>query len=349
MKKIIMGIVGYGGMGSHHARNLIAAEPNVALKGAYDIDPKRQEAIVADGFKAYDSYEALLADPDIDLVLVATPNDRHKPLAIQALEAGKNVLSEKPAMMSPEELEEVLAVAKRVGREFFVHQNRRWDPDFRIVTALVKQQQAGEVFRIESRVHGANGIPGDWRHYKRYGGGMILDWGVHLLDQLLYLLDGPIVRVSAETSQVLGNDCDDGFTATLTWASGITAVVEVGTTNFIKLPRWYVKGAQGTAQITDWDLSGEVVVATGIDTSAPEPIQAGVGLTKTMAPPTEAAIRREPLPAGVPLEPSFYENVAEVLNGKSERIVQNAEVLRVLRLITVIFKAAATHQTQPFE
>ncbi|WP_179394562.1 Gfo/Idh/MocA family protein [Lacticaseibacillus absianus] len=349
MKELMMGIVGYGGMGAYHARELIPASAHIRLKGAYDIDPERRSVIEADGFIAYPSYEAMLADPEIDLVLVATPNDRHRPLSLQALAAHKHVISEKPAMMNPAELEEVLTAAAAADRQFFVHQNRRWDPDFRVLTQIVQAQTIGDVFRVESRVHGANGIPGDWRHFARYGGGMIRDWGVHLLDQLLDLLDGPISRVTAETSQILGDDCDDGFTVRLDFNSGVTAVVEVGTTNYIPLPRWYVKGTQGTAEIRDWDLHGEQVIATGVDTVAPTPVRAGVGLTKTMAPPSEAAVRHASLPAGVPLSVSFYDNVHDVICDGAPRVVQNSEVMRVLKLIDVITASAEQHQTLPFE
>ncbi|WP_390405521.1 Gfo/Idh/MocA family oxidoreductase [Lacticaseibacillus jixiensis] len=349
MKELTMGIVGYGGMGSYHASTLIPAAAHIHLKGAYDIAPERQQAIENDGFVAYPTYEALLADPDIDLVLVATPNDRHKPLALQALAAGKHVISEKPAMMSPEELAEVLDAAKIANREFFVHQNRRWDPDFRVIAQILQAHTIGSVFRIESRVHGANGIPGDWRHYAKYGGGMIRDWGVHLLDQLLFLIDSPILKVTAETSQILGDDCDDGFTVRLDYANGISAIAEVGTTNFISLPRWYVKGTTGTAQITDWALNGQQVLATGAEAAAPAPIQAGVGLTKTMAPPSEAAVKQAPLPAGLPLAQSFYDNVHDVITDHAPRIVKNAEVMRVLKLINVIYESAATQQTLEFE
>lgn len=345
-----MGIVGYGGMGSYHANVLLKPVQDIIhLKGAFDIAPERRAVIRQDGLLAYASLDSLLGDPEVDLVLIATPNHLHKQLAIQTLEAGKHVLCEKPAMLSSADLTEVLNVAKRHHKEFFVHQNRRWDPDFRQVSELLTGHEIGDVFRIESRVHGANGIPGDWRHYRRYGGGMVLDWGVHLLDQLLYLIPGQLTRVYAETSQILGNDCDDGFTATLTWAQGVTAVVEVGTTNFIKLPRWYVQGTKGTASIADWNDPGRMTVATGIDTTAPAPIQAGVGLTKTMAPPTESAVRNSKLPNSIPLEPSFYENVYQVLTVGATKMVTNESVLRVLQLIETIFDSATQHQVVTFD
>lgn len=349
MEKLTMGIVGFGGMGSYHVHYLIEKEEKFTLKGGYDINPERVAALEKEGYQGYTTYDELLQDPEIDMILIAVPNDFHKPLAIAALEAGKHVLCEKPAMMNAKELEEVLAVAKKNQRHFFVHQNRRWDPDFRILTTIFEKQPIGEVFQIESRVHGANGIPGDWRHYKKEGGGMVLDWGVHLLDQLLYLVKSPVKKVQADLSYVLGNDVDDGMRVTLYFENGLQALVEVGTTNYIRLPRWYIKASEGTAEISDWDLSGRMVKATGYDTSAPIPIQAGVGLTKTMAPPSEKATELLPLPKGTPLEPSVYENMYDVIKNGAEPIVKNSEVLRVIRLMEKIFEAATAEQILDFE
>lgn len=349
MEKLTIGIVGFGGMGSYHAQYLIEKEENFTLKGGYDIDPKRVAALKKEGYQGYATYEALLADSEIDLILIAVPNDFHKELAMAALKAGKHVLCEKPAMMNAKELEEVLQVAEKTQRHFFVHQNRRWDPDFRVVTTIFEQKPIGEVFQIESRVHGANGIPGDWRHYKKQGGGMVLDWGVHLLDQLLYLVKSPVKKVQADLSYVLGNDVDDGMRVLLYFENGLQALVEVGTTNFIRLPRWYIKASEGTAEITDWDVSGKMVKATGYDTSAPTPIQAGVGLTKTMAPPSEEATETLALPQETPLNPSIYENIYEVICHEAIPIVKNEEVLRVMRLMETVFAAAKAQQILDFE
>lgn len=120
-----------------------------------------------------------------------------------------------------------MKVAEETGQVFMVHQNRRWDEDFLTVKKIYNEKMTGEIFHIESRVHGANGIPGDWRHLKKNGGGMVLDWGVHLLDQLLFMIHSPVTSVYANLSYVLGDEVDDGFQTYLTFANGITALVEV--------------------------------------------------------------------------------------------------------------------------
>ncbi|WP_342433086.1 Gfo/Idh/MocA family oxidoreductase [Neobacillus sp. FSL H8-0543] len=337
-------IVGYGGMGSYHAK-LLKEHQQIRVVGTIDVLEEKREASLADGYKVYESLTAVLSDPSVDIVLIATPNDVHKEIAITALNAKKHVICEKPVTIYSEDLEDIMRVAEENDCQFIVHQNRRWDKDFLTIKKIYDDQLIGNVFHIESRVHGANGIPGDWRHLKAQGGGMLLDWGVHLLDQLLFMIDSRITSVHANLSFVLGDEVDDGFQAFLTFENGCTALVEVGTTNFIQLPRWYVKGTRGTSIINDWSISGKIVTQNlGVEVVAPKPIQAGQGLTKTMAPPSETAIITSNLPEIESTIESFYDNVVSVITEKAEPVVKNTEVLRVLQLIETIFKAAEKNE-----
>ena len=97
---------------------------------------KKEEA----GFHTYETEEAMLADEIIDVILVATPNDTHRSIALRAMEAGKNVIVEKPATLSLKELTELEDMARKTGRFLTVHQNRRWDEDFLTVREILKDQ-----------------------------------------------------------------------------------------------------------------------------------------------------------------------------------------------------------------
>lgn len=330
-------IIGYGGMGSYHKKELMP-EKYVNVVGVYDISKTVQDKVRETGLKVYGSFERVLSDDDVEAVLIATPNDSHKEIAIAALRSGKHVICEKPVAMNVAELDEILDVAKATGNIFMVHQNRRWDPDFLVIRELYQKGKIGELFQIESRVHGANGIPGDWREKAKHGGGMLLDWGVHLIDQLLWLIDSPVKHVAADFSYILGNEVEDGFILYLTFENGIKVIIEVGTSNYSKLPRWYVKGLDGAAKIEDWDLSGEIVVATNKeDVVAPTPIKAGVGLTKTMAPPSEEATVMYDVTPVSPEFVSFYQNFYEVVREDAQPIIKHEEVRKVLQLIDDIF------------
>ncbi len=332
-------LIGYGGMGRWHVEKLRTL-PEFEIAGVYDILPERREAAVKDGLTAYDSLESLLADASVELVTIATPNDLHRPIAIQAMAAGKHVISEKPVTLSSRDLQAMIDASRKYGRIFSVHQNRRWDEDFLIIKQIYDQNSLGRVFNIESRVHGSRGVPGDWRNTWLQGGGMILDWGVHMLDQLLMLVDEPVVSTFCTVSHVTNDEVDDGFKAILTFGSGLTAQVEVGTSNFINLPRWYMQGENGTAVIHDWALNGEIVKVSDWEKRDAVPVVTAAGLTKTMAPRTEETIQRYPLPKVESDVRDYYRNIARAIRGEEEQLVTHAQMMRVMRLMEACFKSA---------
>lgn len=344
-----IGIIGFGGMAGWH-RELIETIERLEVAGIYDIRQERMDLAQSMGIRVYADTEALLADPEIDIVLIATPNDLHKPLAIQAMRAGKNVISEKPVTLCSGDLEEMIQTAAECGVFFTVHQNRRWDEDFLTVCRIIEEGSLGEVFRIESRVHGSRGIPGDWRQEKEHGGGMVLDWGVHLLDQILLMQgDRKIKKVYAVCTKVTNQLVDDGFTVELTFENGLVVLVEVGTNNFISLPRWYVLGQNGTAVIEDWNLTGRLVRAAGVDEKDVVPVKTAAGLTKTMAPRRDDSIFTEELPGVCSDIRDFYRNVMDVIDGRAESKIKLTEVARVMRLMEAVFESDAKKQVIDFE
>ncbi|MBP3389070.1 MAG: Gfo/Idh/MocA family oxidoreductase, partial [Clostridia bacterium] len=208
MKQYKIATVGYGGMGRWHHEGIMKTE-RMKFVGVYDINPARMELALKDGFeRAYSSYEELIGDPEIDVVLCATPNNFHLPLVCQALEAGKAVICEKPVAMSSEELQIMMDTAARTGQVFTIHQNRRADPDFLGVWEVIRSGKLGKVFEIESRVNGSRGIPEGWRQYAVAGGGMMLDWGVHLIDQLMHMNQSPVTSIFCNMYHVNYAECD---------------------------------------------------------------------------------------------------------------------------------------------
>ena len=347
--KIVYGLIGFGGMGKWHPE-ILENVPEIELAGIYDIKEEKRKLAEEAGFHTYETEEAMLADESIDVILVATPNDTHRPIALRAMEAGKNVIVEKPATLSLKELTELEDMAGKTGRFLTVHQNRRWDEDLLTVREILKDQTMGEIFRIESRVHGSRGIPGDWRKEKAHGGGMVLDWGVHLFDQIFRLTgERRLKTVYATLTNVTNQEVDDGFTAVLRFEGGLEVLVEVGTNNFISLPRWYVLGENGSAVVEDWDLSGKIVKAFSEEEKEIVPVRTAAGLTKTMAPRREDTIRVEELPRVPGDIADFHRNVAAVLLRGEEPAVKLPEVKRVMRLMETVFESAEKNHVMDFE
>ena len=333
-------LIGYGGMGGWHVGQLRTMPEQVDIRGIYDIKPERRAAAAKDGLHAYETLEALLADETVRLVTIATPNDLHRDLAIAAMRAGKHVISEKPVTVSSRDLQQMIDCSRETGMRFTVHQNRRWDEDFLMVKEILKQDELGQVFQIESRVHGSRGVPGDWRNTWLQGGGMILDWGVHMLDQMLQLTDEDVTSTYCEVSHVTNDEVDDGFKALLTFQSGLRAQVEVGTSNFVELPRWYVLGQNGTAIINDWALHGKIVKVSDWEKRDAVPVVTAAGLTKTMAPRTEETIATYELPTVHSDVRDFYRNFIAAAEGKAEQLVTHAQMMRVMRLMEALFRSA---------
>jgi len=326
-------------MGGWHTRLADQIE-EIELLGVYDIKPERCALAEEKGLHAYGSLEELLADKQVEVVTVAIPNHFHKDVCIQAMAAGKNVVCEKPVALSSAELQEMIDASKKYGVLFTVHQNRRWDEDWRTVKYIYDHNILGKTFRIESRVHGSRGIPGDWRNQKECGGGMVLDWGVHLLDQIMQTTGKKITSIYATLSYVTNENCDDGFTVTLTFEDGLVVVVEVGTSNFINLPRWYVLGENGSAVIENFQQDGKIVMVSDWEKRDAVPVVTAAGLTKTMAPRTSETIQEYPLPKQSADIRDYYRNICKAIRGEEEQLIKHHELMRVMKLMEAIFESA---------
>ena len=338
-------LIGYGGMGHWHVNNVKGLAEYVSIAGIYDILEERRVQAEKDGLHAYPTLEALLADPEIDFVTIATPNDFHKPIAIQAMAAGKHVISEKPVTLSTDDLQAMIDASQKYDRIFSVHQNRRWDKDYLIIKKIAEENTIGRIFNIESRVHQLQGIPEGWRNKKLPGGGMVLDWGVHMLDQLLQLVPEDVISVYNKNSFITSDEVDDGFKAIITFASGITAQVEMSTSSFINLPRWFVQGENGTVIINDWDCSGEIVKVSDWESREAVPVVPAPGVTKVMAPRREEYIKHYPLPEVEGEWKDFYINFIKAINGEEKQIVTHKQLMRVLKLMLALHKSAELNET----
>ena len=333
-----LGILGFGWMAFQHFKGILPNIAGIEATAVYDIDIERVEYAQEQGLKPYYDLEHFLADDQIDVVLVATPNDLHHDQTILALEAGKHVICEKPVALTAAELEEMMAVAQRCGKLLTVHHNRRWDKDFRTVKKAIDMGLVGSPYYIESRVQGSNGIPGDWRRVKSAGGGMLYDWGVHLIDQLLYMIDSPVTEVYAHLLNTKYS-VDDNFKIMLRFENGISALVEVDTNCFQPLPRWHVSGETGTMVVRNWACEGSIIQGTikEIDWSLMSSVKSLAGTTRTMSPRPQNTIRELALPEVSIDKTEYYNNVVAALDGKADLLVKPAECLRVLKVIDATF------------
>ena len=340
-----LGIIGYGGMAGNHRKQLEKKNVRVRLKGIFDIDESRRAAAIEQGYIAYESIDALLADEEIDIVLVATPNDSHKELALRVLDAGKHLLCEKPVTMTSEELIEIMERAKKKGLIFTIDQNRRVNRDFITMCRAIEDGLVGKPYVIESRVEGSRGMPEGWRTSKAQGGGMLFDWGVHLIDQIMYFCKEKVTEIYCKMFSINYPEVDDNFRLTMTFEGGLVAHIEVSTNNFIKHPRFLVYGTEGTMMVDEWVGTGKVIKPLSKDnTWSVEIAQNKVGPSKTMAPRDPSTIKEIELfePQGIEdnLDPT-YRQLVDAIEGAPLKILPE-EALRVVRVMEAAFKSAET-------
>ncbi len=341
-------VIGYGGQGDWHCKQILESDV-VRLVGVYDVKEERRLLAKDRGIFVYDSSEAVFTDKNVDIVVVATPNDSHEELVVKALESGHHVVCEKPVALSVAEFDRMVEAQQRSGKIFSVHQNRRWDSEFLAMKNVVDSKQLGDAFRIESRVHGSRGVPGDWRKEKKYGGGMILDWGVHLIDQIMNIFPQKIIEINCYNTHITNQEVDDGFRLEILFEDGVSAYVEVGTYNFINLPRFYLQCEQGTCCSADWGADFEVRKLVVWNEKEVVPVKTSSGISKTMAPRNNQSVEESVMKLPQTDVHNFYRNFCDAIDGKVEQAVKNFEVRRVLQVMEAAFKSDELHERMKVE
>ncbi len=325
-------IVGYGGQGAWHADQILKSDV-CALQGVFDIKEARCNVAKEKGIRVYNSNEEIFNDKNVDIVVIATPNDSHMELTIDALKHKKHVICEKPVEKSVKNLKKMIDASKKYGCLFTVHQNRRWDVDFLGVKSVIESNEIGEPISLESRIHGSRGIPGDWRSLKQYGGGMLYDWGVHLIDQVLQLFKSKVVSVDCKFTHILNDEVDDGFKLNLSFEDGKSAYIEVGTYNFLPMPRFYMQCKEGTLKIEDWQQKGHIAKLKAWQEKDITPVQNAAGITKTMAPRNEETLLEYDIERPESCVHDFYRNVVKAIDKEAEPLIKLEEVERVMRIM----------------
>lgn len=238
-------LIGYGFVGKFFHAPLIQATPGLTLHTVVSRDAAKVQAdwpeltVVSDARTAF-------ADPAVDLVVIASPNDTHAPLAIAALERGKHVVVDKPFTLTLQDARDVVAAASRAERLVSVFQNRRWDADFLTVRRLIEEGTLGRIAEFHSHFDRFRPCVQDrWRERDAPGGGLWYDLGPHLLDQALQLFGAPLA-INADIARLRdGARAADYFDVTLRYPYH-RAVLHASTLVAGNGLRFAVHGTQGS-------------------------------------------------------------------------------------------------------
>ncbi|KAI0068913.1 NAD-P-binding protein [Artomyces pyxidatus] len=306
----------------------------------------------------------VLADPQIELVIVGTPNATHYSFAKAALEAGKHVLVDKPVTATAEQARELGALAKSKGLVIYPYQNRRFDSDFLALRALLREpssspQSLGDLVEFESHFDRYRlALKGTWKDEPTPANGQTYDLGSHLIDQALVLFGRPnFVSGFIENARNIGNpSVDDTFTILLRYNAGIVsphAIFVVLRAHILSVRtqqlRYKVRGTKGTyikygldvqedqlrvlpepkaIYNPDYGLESESIWATV------ENIQSDGSVVKT--------VRPSDAPGAYP---DLFRNLAAVIRGGAEQAVKWEEAATVIQIIELAHQSSREGRT----
>lgn len=342
---IRVGLVGYGFAGRGFHAYLISRVPALRLVAVASRDAqRRQQAEQAYGVATYATLDELLDRGAVDLVVLATPHDTHAALAIQALAAGKHVVVDKVMCLNVAEADAMIAASHRHGVLLSVFHNRRWDWDFLTVKQVLEAGYLGSPYLIESAVLRYRG-PRGWRADAVASGGLLYDWGAHLIDHALQLIPGAVESVTCDL-QYRGWGAQIGSYARLLlrFASGVLYGIEIGNLARVDQPRWLVLGERGSLVKHGLDPQEPALLAGNIAAAVEDPAHRARVRTELDGLATELvidSIRGD--------WTDYYRNVAEALSGSATLAVTPEQVRRAIGVFDAAMVSARSGQTVPLE
>ena len=331
-------LLGYGYAGKTFHAPLIAATPGWELAC---VASRRPGAVQADlpGLRVVADPLQAIADAGIDVVVVATPNAQHAPLAEAALRADRHVVVDKPFTLDLAQARRLRAVARDTGRIVSVFHNRRWDGDFLGVRALIEAGRLGEVVHFESRFDRYRPQVRDrWRERAEAGGGIWFDLGPHLVDQALQLFGLPL-EVSADIAALRpGAQADDWAHVVLRYAR-TRVVLHASMLVAGGSARFSVHGTAGSVAKAGLDRQ-EAQLLAGMRPGAPgwgmddEPLQLFAGDGSVQAVATPAGDQR-----------AYYAGLRDAIRHGASPPVTDAQALAVMAVLEAGVESARTHRS----
>lgn len=333
-------VVGYGLAGRSFHCPLVARQTGLKLHGVVARNPEVRAAAAAEcGVATYASLDDALADPEVRLIVIATPHDSHADLAVQTLKAGRDCVVDKVMALSTAEADRMIAARDASGRMLSVFHNRRWDWDFLTVKNLLEKGELGRPLLFETAVC-RYAPPRTWRGRAAEAGTILHDWGAHLVDQALQLGLGPCRRLSSWLAPAPWPGVDSGGHGRISMEfDGALVHVETSRISRFDRPRWWVLGTDGAFVKWGIDPQEDALRAGDID-RADEPA-AHQGVLRRGSSAND--LRETPVPTVRGHWDSFYANIAAHLESRAPLAVTAEQARDVVAVLDAAARAAAEH------
>ncbi|MEJ2594990.1 MAG: Gfo/Idh/MocA family oxidoreductase [bacterium] len=284
-------------------------------------------------------YKALLHDPDLELIVIATPNEFHFQMAKDCLDAGKHIVIEKPFMPTSGEAERIISLAEQKKLNVFVYQNRRFDGDFMTLQQLIDSRWLGDINYFEAHFDrfSPKRTRAAWRDEVLPGSGILFDLGSHLIDQVLCLFGKPLALRAKVEKQRPGSMVDDFFEISMIYPE-MTAVVTAGMLVRDHELRYRLEGSSGKYTKFGIDVQ-ESHLKKGLmpvgDDWGEEPASDWGHLSLSK----DGLVMEGTLKTKAGNYMDFYDNVYEVMRAKGEMVIKPREAMEVIRMIERAFES----------
>ena len=341
-------VLGYGLAGKVFHGPLIDATPGLRIDAVVTSSPERMQQVRHDfpAAQIFPSTDAALAQcSDAQLVVVANANRAHVIDAQKAMESGRHVVVDKPLAGSEQEALHLASIAEANNVQLHTFQNRRWDSDFLTLLACRNEGRLGTLHRFESRFERLRTVPkGNWRESSTPEdlGGVLLDFGAHLVDQAIELL-GEVVSVDAYARSIRQPDgADDDMQITLTHSNGALSLLVGSQVSAFPDPRFMLLGSQGAIRISEGD-SQETLLRAGSKPNSPNwGVESFEAIMKLGNP--DGTIDTYAFPVSNGAWPEFYVSVRNAIVENAPAPVPLTDVIANLRVLDAARVSSLTRQ-----
>lgn len=347
MKPVRTGLLGFGFAGRTFHAPLLRNTPGLDFCAVASRQPEAVHQALGPDVAVHADLAELIARPDVELLVIATPNDTHGPLARAALQAGKAVVVDKPFTLDAAEAADLVSLAERQGGLLSVFHNRRWDGDFLTVQALLAEGRLGRLTSLQAHFDRFRPVVRSrWREAPGPGGGLWIDLGPHLLDQALQLL-GPPEALSADIRCVRdGGQADDHFEVRLRYPQGLRVSLGAGTLAALPRPRFELQGTRGGYRKWGLDAQEDALRAGAQpDPSRPDAWgadpQAGELCLLPEGLEADGPLHSQPWPTQRGRYPDYYAAVAQAVRGLGPNPVPARQAWQVMQGLDLARRSAA--------
>lgn len=331
--KIRIGVAGLGRIGwKCHCRE-IAQHPEFQLAAVQDVEPeRRREAETVYGVSSYATFGTMLRRGDLEAVVIATPTHLHRRMAVAALRAGCHVLLEKPMARDAKEAEDIVRTAKHEKRLLTVFQSVRAQAYVQQLRSLLESGIIGRVYHV--RLSGHRYVRrDDWQSLRRYGGGVLLNYGSHLLDELLQLIGYDVARAFCDRKIAASlGDAEDVLTIVLVTRDGVTGEIDINQASTIAVPPVQVWGTAGALEMSP-DLDAFTVTRLPASDLPAKELNPSLASRDRRYPNDNVRLRRKTIAVNRKYEVDIHADFASAIRRGTPMFVQPEEPLAVMRLI----------------